>query len=203
MPNWCENSLTVYAADEESLAEFHTKLVQSGENSLLATFLPMPEELSNSEGADADALIAKYGTTDWYTWALSAWGCKWPDELHPENSVVMRPIFDVGTLVKEGWVDYYFQTPWSPPVNGVQTISKMFPKLTFVLGFKEEGVGFIGAASFAEGEMLLEISEDSDQIPRMKALILDGELEKEDPDWELVQQIMDDYLTECIQMVKF
>jgi len=43
------------------------------------TIIPMPKELAGTQthSTPNNALITKYGFSDWYKWRLACWGTKW------------------------------------------------------------------------------------------------------------------------------
>jgi len=64
MPNWCENTTTLFH-DDPKMLERVTTAVQTGQ--LLQEFVPMPDDIGN----------------EWYGWAIANWGTKWDiDEGH-------------------------------------------------------------------------------------------------------------------------
>jgi hypothetical protein len=159
MPNWTYNQLTV-EGEQDELDRF-TDLIKytddDGEEviSILRTLVPCPAELEDTTKGwlgsdDSEAQhnleeqqqrnIEKYGHPTWYEWNHENWGCKWSD-----NNTQL-------TVDRFGALDITFETPWSPPVAGFITISKLFPSLRFVLSFTEEGNFFVGAVGFLAGE---------------------------------------------------
>jgi len=118
------------------------------------TVIPQPEELSDIQIGGGDKrwrvvdgenidltetelqhLQDQYGSIDWYDWSVKNWGTKW-------NAI--------DTDIQENIL--FFSTAWSPPLPFVQAASKMFPRLTFELEYKEEGDGFFGVSAFQAGE---------------------------------------------------
>ena len=74
-----------------------------------------------------------------YTWQVENWGCKWDVE---------------GELVGEEntFLQYRFDSPWSPPVDFFEKISSEWPNLTFELEYCEPGMAFAGRSTFTNGE---------------------------------------------------
>ena len=95
-----------------------------------------PEQLANKE---------KYGYADWYEWRNSHWGCKWgeSDLMVTEYPVVENDVWTVG---------FRFETPWGPPIEGLNHIAKEWPKIMFCLYYEESGMGFCGRNVWADGE---------------------------------------------------
>lgn len=130
MPNWCTDHIKI-SGPEADLAAFRSVLEDhynegehDGPYSLLNAFVPMPEEIGD----------------DWYSWALQFWGTKWPDAM---NMVYSEP----KEMLLSG------MTAWSPPIEGVQEISRKYPTLTFVMAWDEPGMQFLGAACFQAGKV--------------------------------------------------
>ena len=189
MPNWCDNHLRIYASDVADLSEFRDKVLSANKRSILEGLLPLPEEF----GEDSH----------WRAWTDENWGCKWSDhETNVDVPLTWPFIGDDGQLC-EGWIDYFFQTPWCPPEAGMTRISAMFPKLTFVLGYVEEGVGYCGASSFAEGERLSEFCIDADSIPEVAELIRLGQDDADGTNWELISEIVYDKSKQAMDLVRF
>lgn len=141
MPNWCENQLTV-SGDFADLQKFLDAVRQpNGEIKILETLIPMPDTLPPSN----DPLLP-----DWYKWSLDNYGCKWPD-VRTELSAFVN-----------GYLHFEFDTPWSPPTTGIQTISAMYPSLVFELSYIEPGIGFQGSFSVINGVVKEDITEPFD-----------------------------------------
>jgi Ferredoxin-like domain in Api92-like protein len=76
---------------------------------------------------------------DWYSWNLANWGCKWDAS-------------DV--YVEEDSATYWaisFDTPWSPPIPAMESLSLLFPDVKFTLRYEEEQ-GWGGITEFTNGE---------------------------------------------------
>ena len=114
----------------------------------------MPEEFRETEHPVRDvkewtALIEKYGTADWRTWALNNWGTKW--------GCYEGEVFDEG----EGYVIYLFYTAWGPFAQSVlQKMSEEYPGLLFSLVFAERLMDFWGAWDAGRGEIVGESGGD-------------------------------------------
>ena len=91
-----------------------------------------------------------YGSIDGYHWNLDNWGCKW--DVGDGSGSTYATLGVTGTVLTAG-----FQSPWSPPVEGVRRISQQFPDATFTLTFWEEGCDFCGAAVMKSGS--IEVSD--------------------------------------------
>jgi hypothetical protein len=49
-------------------------------------------------------------------------------------------------------LDVRFWTAWGPAIEGLTTISAMFPRLEFSISYEDEGGGFYGCAEFRSGK---------------------------------------------------
>lgn len=206
MPNWCSNNLTV-TGDRDALREFYQGVKESrvdGDPSFLESFMPVPTELDSEHVRDytdeeKDELAAKYGTWDWYTWSLTNWGCKWPDSNTHIYHNIDSEAEGVDATMNMRTLTAHFQTPWAPPEPAFKAISAMFPKLTFVLSFSEEGMGFYGATCFIEGEVAGEAGGDCSDIPGMDALTnsADGEY-----DYDAISELLTEALERAEALVR-
>lgn len=89
----------------------------------------------------ASRLRIKYGVDNWYDWANKNWGTKWgtyDSELVNDDEYLL---------------EYEFSSAWVPPINGLTKVSKDYPNLNFILKYEEEGEGYIGKATFKNGEV--------------------------------------------------
>jgi hypothetical protein len=136
MPNWCSNRLRVYGPDED-VGRFKEKAVghppwhgKEGERSVLNfhSLVPVPLEVV-SAGYDPAG----------YDWEQTRWGCKWGA--------------CSATLVDEweGFLDYSFETPWTPPLPFLSALAPHWPSLKFLLDYEEMSMGFKGIAKFMNG----------------------------------------------------
>lgn len=164
MPNWCSNHLEI-TGDKDTIARFRSAVELDADGvkqySILPTLFPVPQELTDTVSGsfsdpDEQAKLqqkyalneAKYGYKDWYEWQYAKWGTKWGDcntDLVDES---------------ETSLSFMFESAWGAPSNGIETISIMFPSLTFILSYEEMGMGFVGAAAFKAGMTIERYSED-------------------------------------------
>jgi hypothetical protein len=161
MPNFCQNTLTVWG-DETELAEFKSYcLVTSDHNSaneLDFTFeglYPTPEELLNDENPpvhdENESLVdyqsrlkerqENYGFNNWYDWRIHNWGTKWD----ATDSFISSDSVEDFTVS--------FATAWSPPTLWLKKVSLKFPNLNFILDYMEDGMGFCGVLKICDGEI--------------------------------------------------
>jgi hypothetical protein len=175
MPNWCENVLYV-KGDKSTLLEFIQKVKNSPEQAekrkqgydILGNLYPTPQELvdtasgwSNDEDVQAErekqyeANRAKYGHSDWYGWNNANWGTKWGDC----ETYLADDEEKIGDFI-----EFQFQTAWSPPLEGISKIASMFPTLGFALSYSEEGMGFFGFTTFDSDGTVHDTCKEVDKI---------------------------------------
>lgn len=156
MPNWCTNNLYV-SGNKEDIARFRERAVRETENieeSLeltdegflkitdkplcLNNFVPMPK---------------KYDKGDkWYGWRIKNWGTKWE--------------ISGAEIVSQGrdFIQYMFDTAWSPPIEWLKKVAKEYPKLDFELKYREDGMGFCGKVKASKGKIILDEELDTTGI---------------------------------------
>jgi len=91
--------------------------------------LPLTKEMQED-------YLKKYGSDNWYDWAVKNWGTKWG-------------AYDISKW--EGQ-ELKFFTAWSPPLPVIEKLSKKFPKAVFILRYADEGGSFVGECIFENGE---------------------------------------------------
>jgi hypothetical protein len=125
MPNWCENKLTV-SGDKKEIKKF--KLLAKGKDSdlILNNFVPLPKNIKEKEGA-------------WYEWQIENWGTKWDI-----NAKL--------TYNDENYLEYEFDSAWSPPSEWIKQVGQKYKKLDFRLKYDEPGVGFMGMTKSTKGK---------------------------------------------------
>lgn len=158
MPNWTYNTLTIHGDKKEidRFIDLIRYVDDDGEEqfNILNTLLPTPQELVDTmkgwygDEEEQRALeqqkelnLAKYGYTDWYEWNCANWGCKWSDSF----TNVTPPSNEGDHAIVS------FHTPWDAPRVGFAKIAQLFPTLTFVLSYTEEGNFFVGATAYRGG----------------------------------------------------
>ena len=120
MPNWCWNHLTV-TGDEKELQEFVEKSTNA-----LKEWPENPTEFS------FEGTLPRGDRKDWYDWSIGNWGTKW-DACYPHIEKDDEECFAVT-----------FDSAWSPPIEWLENIVHMFPKLYFTLEYEEPGMCFAG-----------------------------------------------------------
>ena len=136
MPNWCENTLNVSVENnnsesKEQLEKFIKKAKrQRGEDRTalsLNKLYRMPKKYTEGEG--------------WWNWCVSHWGTKWD---------VKAEISEQG----ERYIEYFFDSAWSPPTDWLKKVAKDYPKLHFDLEYAEYGIAFAGEMICTGGEVV-------------------------------------------------
>ena len=154
MPNWCENDLCV-SGDAKELKKFKEQAKglneEKGKTDLsLNNFLPTPPELlerSAPNEVDPQKMKRKYKAKDWYNWRVNNWGTKW--DLEAEITE------DTSTEI---W--YCFWSAWSPPLEAIAKIARLFPKLTFAVDYYEPGMSYRGHLKVKGKRILKEWDRD-------------------------------------------
>lgn len=141
MPNWCENS-AIFEHEDPTMIDRVCQGFQSG--GLFAEFMPCPAELHEHSAPMrddklADTFLEKYGARDWYDWQLKNWGCKWDVESNGDGIQRLSP----------NTVKVYFDSPWSPPIEGYKSLCAM----DFVIEalYNEPGMAYCGKFTGARG----------------------------------------------------
>lgn len=196
MPNHCMNTLWL-TGDVDQINDLIERVNnnKNGDNELqiLKTFHPCPVELLETDatyGKPKDEKHAlqllqnkeNYGATDWYSWCIENWGTKWGD---------YETYYGVN---ENGTHTYSFTSAWSPPVKGFEYISKMFPDITFIHHFSEEGMGFYGLVTYKGGAILMEESCDYGNLDGYEKAC---EEDRYDDAWELVNDAMIDLMVKA------
>jgi len=174
MPNWCEVDVVVSGrgADVDAFESMlRSRAGSDGTVSILATFLPRPEELNDTvspnrpphaESAISNAtleerqkmleeneawkrrcekLVEAYGYDNWYDWSYGEWGIKWSDQ----TTIIERRARSLRLGA---------ECPWGAPCPGLEKVSTMFPNLRFSARWFEAGMGFSGKAAWIGGVVL-------------------------------------------------
>jgi len=111
-------------------------------------YIPMPESIGDG----------------WYDWCLNNWGTKWAD---CDTRIITDDSEE--TIV-------VFNTAWGPPQSAIETISGMFPSLTFHLSHNEPGMCFMGIDVYLKGDVAASWEIHHDRYPSMGSV--------EDDAWE-------------------
>ena len=166
MPNHVTNHLTVSGPKDDLLA-FHNAInFGEGEsNGIIRAFIPFPEELTGKSITNNDGEVVGVAFTDeGYAWCLNNWGTKWGDydtkvSWGPVDTLNLIPGNEANPDETEWCVVYRYDTAWSPANQAILTISSMFPNLTFVTTWTEEGYQSAGAFIAHNGLSAVEYSD--------------------------------------------
>ena len=139
MPNWCNNTFEL-VAPKEKVREFESFLNEKNGKDWFDFFLPCPAELKDGgpvspHDAPKPDLIEKYGASDWYTWSVNNWGCKWNCDAQDWN---VDDYDDENLSIK-----FWFDSPWGPPTELYNFIDAQ-DDLNVFANFHEEGMAFVG-----------------------------------------------------------
>ena len=129
MPNWCNNNIEL-AHEDPAMIERAAAAFRDGK--FLNEFIPLPKELEDTTAPareSDEALVAKYGASDWYTWCIQNWGTKWD-------------ISPYACDVENGQLVGSFDSPWGPPTAAYEKLEEMgFSVRAY---YSEPGMGFAG-----------------------------------------------------------
>jgi hypothetical protein len=146
MPNWCNNGLTING-DAGEIAKFREWL--NNEPLTLQKILPLPVELADTvsptpkgQEEKTKMLMDTYGATSWYDWRVNNWGTKWDVDMQESD-------FNSD----DTFINYQFDSAWSPPSGAIVELGKLFPNLYLRLNYREDGMQFAGVLTVRGGEI--------------------------------------------------
>ena len=152
MPNWCNNVICLEGP--QGLVDRAKAAIERDE--FCNEFFSMPGELRDTtsptrpgEEDKAQAMIDKYGYSDWYSFSIGEWGTKWDIS---------------GGMIQEagdGYIVASFDTAWSPPIALVEKLEG-HGFTSVVLDYVEYGMNFVGQWNNGIDECY-EIDEDIPQ----------------------------------------
>jgi len=133
MPNWCENTLRIFAPDGEGPRLLEVEELLKSPISVLSfrNVLPIPDEVDRAE----DGMVG-------YNWRVDNWGTKW--DVNPEMVEFERG---------DQELVYRFSTAWAHPEPVAEHLSRIFPTLVVGLAWDEPGMDFGGYALFRGGDV--------------------------------------------------
>lgn len=111
--------------------------------------IPELVECTNGTPEKREALNKEFGTDNWYDWNRINWGTKWDCDSSEMGYQTDNETYFV--------VD--FNSAWSPPLNWLENVVKLFPTLRFKHTFMETGCWFAGVAFGENGELSIEEGE--------------------------------------------
>ena len=98
--------------------------------------------------AYSEALIAKYGADNWYSWAITNWGTKWGAYDTCDGWIVTNCSISGLTTATIS-----YNTAWSPATAFFKNASLLYPTLVFDTVYVEQGLELVGATSVENGEI--------------------------------------------------
>ena len=101
----------------------------------------------------SDELIAKYGSNNWYDWAIANWGTKWGAYDTTEWEVTK-----LSDNVAEARISYH--TAWSPASEFFIAASEKFSNLLFSTEYADEGGGFVCETFYENGTISHDANYD-------------------------------------------
>ena len=132
MPNWCNNTLELEHKDPAMIERARAAMIR-GE--FLHEFIPVPKELSEAVAnfTTNEALVEKYGFSDWYGFCVANWGTKWD---------VGGDDYGAPTITESGKMIAGFDSAWAPPTTAMERLAAM--GFTVKLYYYEPGMCFAG-----------------------------------------------------------
>jgi hypothetical protein len=121
----------------------------------------------------AELAFKECGYRDWYSWCNDNWGAKWsPSDVIAEEVDLMS-----------GHWQLHFNSPWSPPTALIRETARRFPRLAFILSFREESKAYTGAIGYRLVDDDVEECEewynfDDDTLPESISMRRDAAQEK-------------------------
>ena len=189
MPNWCNNSLRITGPKAKIESLWQT--ASAGESfALLNAMVPMPEELRGTTApCDSDAdLMRKYGSSNWYDWAVANWGCKWDID---DEGLEYEDTED-GYATISGW----FDSAWAPPTEAYNTYLEANEDVSIESFYEEGGMDFAGHYEDGDDSYLEDISRYARETVKSGSSgselydFLDGELELTENRREYIEEEM-------------
>ena len=148
-------------------------------NRLVITGLSESESKQLVDAIVAEELLETFVPTpedaNAYDYHVNEWGTKW----------------DVGGEV-DAFGDSllsYFESAWSPPIEGLTKISSLFPTAEFRLEYNEPGMCYCGVTYFSKGEVN-DSYTDYDDIPGVSELDFN-----EDDVHEQLEEIVEEWIS--------
>tara|TARA_Y100000385_G_C12737917_1_gene485503 strand:+ start:84 stop:662 length:579 start_codon:yes stop_codon:yes gene_type:complete len=111
---------------------------EKDEQGLLNFFHPMPAELrdTTADGSKDKEMLAKYGHSDWYSWATDNWSTKWD-------------INEFYGVDRQGdTISFSFSSAWAPPIGAyerfIMNMSEKKQDVSVKAYYYEGGCDFAG-----------------------------------------------------------
>ena len=96
--------------------------------------IPVGIPSANNTPEKVAALMAEYGASNWYDWAINNWGTKWDCDSRDTGIYILN----------ETTLQVYFDSAWSPPIQWLVKVVNDYPNINFKLSFTEESEAFCG-----------------------------------------------------------
>jgi hypothetical protein len=103
----------------------------------------------------AQECLIRFGSRDWYSWAVDNWGTKWNSSYACWMSPARAAQRDAAQVA-------FFDTAWAPPVPVILALSSRFPNLTLRLSFFEPDLCFEGFLTAVAGDEIASKCADYD-----------------------------------------
>lgn len=113
MPNWCNNVVEITHEDPAMIERVRKAF---NEGALLQEFIPVPKELKEAvaDFTVNEALVEKFGYSNWYDFCVNEWGTKWDiganGYMAEDNSNGLSLTFD---------------SAWSPPIGAYEKLVEL------------------------------------------------------------------------------
>tara|TARA_R100000278_G_scaffold117161_2_gene96951 strand:- start:59 stop:649 length:591 start_codon:yes stop_codon:yes gene_type:complete len=172
MPNWCTQTIECFTEDDERVSVKPVLDSLRGEDNKYSfnNIIPMPEELKNSK-ADFkvnQAMVDKYGFSNWYDWSCAKWGTKW------DVAEISKHGKKRGGPFKNQPMKMSCQTAWQPACPVWRKISELNPTIKIHLQYVDECIGNgYGEDIYLNGELISERFSDDIQDDNCKDIIED------------------------------
>ena len=184
MPNWCNNDFKV-SGEKEQIDAFEKFLDDNNGKDWFDFFHPCPAELKDGgpvsfHDKPNEALIEKYGYSDWYSWSVNNWGCKWNCDAQD------------WTRDDDNTITFWFDSPWSPPITLYDKITE--DGFAVEAQYHEEGMclvgeyidGFDNDYTYDDLESLDDIPEHIVENWNLREMLEDRE------DWEDEEELIEE-----------
>lgn len=104
---------------------------------------------------------------NWYDWNIRNWGCKWDVGISDNNEFLGTSMDEL----KDGGIQYNFDTAWSPPTEAIEKLSSQHPNLTFRLYYEEEQ-GWGGEIEYTsgDGKVILEYDDKCHECDEINSM---------------------------------
>lgn len=149
MPNWCSNSLEITGPVEavKNLEAFVGRPLTEGEQTIQEPIFSLANIKPSTPDIDPKhALFPSKGEDDWWHNNVNSWGTKW--DVYGEG---------VGKSSGDGYVNYSFDSAWSPPTPVIERLAQIFPEVSIKFSYYETGCDFWGIENYANGELVSEV----------------------------------------------